>query len=109
MNPERRGAFVRRCRELAVCASLLLTAGCASTTAPAPALQAALPPAYPDFQYPAVPPSLHDARATASFERGWQLLQRNDTQAAEREFSAALRRAWSTRIRRIASAAAEKK
>jgi tetratricopeptide (TPR) repeat protein len=52
----------------------------------------ALAPAYPEFQYPAVPPALRDPAATAALDRGWQYLQRDDLTAARREFALALRR-----------------
>src|SRR5678816_2224308 len=87
------GSLRRRAVLLSVALCVLLVTGCAAKPKPAaPALMPALAPAYPEFQYPDVPASLRDPRATAALDRGWQYLQRNDISAAQREFQTALGR-----------------
>jgi len=66
-----------------------LACGCAGKQK-SQTLMPALPPAYPEFQYPTVPAALRDPRATAALDRGWQYLQRNELPAARREFASAL-------------------
>ena len=62
--------------------------GCAPRMAPPPA-GAAL--RYPDFVFPATPPSLPSSRQGERVHRGWEALQAGDTVGARREFSGALR------------------
>src|SRR5215212_7632228 len=70
-----------------VAALLLVLAACA-TKAP-PSLPAALK--YPDFIYPVVPDALRAGSAADRIDRGWRFLQNGDTDAARREFAAALK------------------
>ena len=84
---ERRRA--RLSASVCVCVAVL-ACGCAGKQRSAQTLMPALAPAYPEFQYPTVPPALRDPRATAALDRGWQHLQRNDLPAARREFASAL-------------------
>jgi len=68
-------------------ALLLLSAACATKTAPPP-----LPPTlkYPEFVYPAAVPPATGPQA-AAVDRGWRYLQNDDLRSAEREFAAALK------------------
>lgn len=92
------GPHIRRARRRVAClatslCAVWLVSGCAAKPKPAaPTLMPALAPAYPEFQYPDVPASLRDPKATAALDRGWQELQRNDIAAAQREFQTALGR-----------------
>ncbi|MBI4263958.1 MAG: S-layer homology domain-containing protein [Acidobacteria bacterium] len=74
-------------RGLAV-ALTVFAAACAARTAPP--LPAAL--AYPDFVFPAVPPTLARNAGAAGVDRGWRYLQNDDLRDADREFAAALQR-----------------
>lgn len=81
----------RRASRLAVVglAVLLLWPACAPRTRPT----TDVPPRFPGFLFPTVPPDL--ARSTASISRhqdGWRLLQSGDFRGAERAFTAALKR-----------------
>ena len=67
----------------------LTVASCA--TAPPPATVPTAPQ-YPDFVYPAPPPTAPKATADR-MARAWRLLQANDLSAAEREFGAILKTA----------------
>ena len=78
-------------RPLAVPALVLLLAACAPRTAPLP--PAAIAPKFPDFVRPVPPAGLGPAAALERHETGWQWLQAGDLRAAERNFSAALKRA----------------
>jgi tetratricopeptide (TPR) repeat protein len=82
---------LRALAHAAVCALLMGMAACA--TNPPPVTPGA--PLYPDFVFPAPPPSPRagavaagDARVLAELERAWRLLQAGDTRLAEREFTA---------------------
>lgn len=69
---------------------LALVSGCAARATP-PALPSA--PKYPEFLFPAVPPTLQSAPAAARIDRGWRFLQSGDLSNADREFAAALKEA----------------
>lgn len=73
----------------ALAVGLVLAAGCAGNPPAAPVVTA---PRFPDFMFPAPPPTLADAPAAALHQRGWQFLQAGDTGGARREFNAALSR-----------------
>lgn len=72
---------------LAVAVTAIVSA-CATRTAP-PVLPAALK--YPDFVYPAVPPSAQTSPAAPHIDLGWRFLQNDDLGNADREFAAALK------------------
>ena len=72
----------------AALALLLFVAAACAPKAP-PALPAALK--YPDFIYPVVPDALRGAAAVERIDRGWRFLQNGNTDAAHREFTAALK------------------
>jgi tetratricopeptide (TPR) repeat protein len=67
---------------------VLSLGGCATRTV-APALPAALP--YPEFVYPALPPTYSNPEAAAQIDSGWRFLQNNDLGGAERQFAVALK------------------
>jgi tetratricopeptide (TPR) repeat protein len=69
--------------------ALLLFAAAACAPKAPPALPAALK--YPDFIYPVVPDALRGAAAVERIDRGWRFLQNGNTDAAHREFTAALK------------------
>lgn len=81
----------------AACVCALLACGCAARVpAGCPGGRGAAcagdaTPAYPDFLAPALSPAQARGRAGAATLRGWSALQANATDAAAREFSAALR------------------
>ncbi|MFB3855043.1 MAG: tetratricopeptide repeat protein [Vicinamibacterales bacterium] len=67
----------------------------ASSCAPKAALPPVVSPAFPGFVFPAVPPGLGPPQAVELHQRAWRSLQAGDFRNAEREFSAALKRARS--------------
>jgi tetratricopeptide (TPR) repeat protein len=78
----------REAAGLAVVLLAVAIVGCAPKVAPPPS-GAAL--RYPDFVFPATPPSLASSRESERMQRGWEALQAGDTTGARREFSGALR------------------
>ena len=95
MNPDHLRAVTtnapaaHRLAGVGACLLVLSAAACAPRMVE---VQPALPPAHPEFTYPAVPDSLRRTAATPHLVRGWQLLQRDERQAAAREFATALQR-----------------
>ncbi len=77
------------CVRLATALAIAVGAACASRTAPPPPTA----PRFPDFVFPAAPPGLGDAVAIELHTAAWRALQAGDLRAAERDFSAAMRRA----------------
>ena len=75
-------------RELAIATVALLVVACAAKTPPA--LPTTLK--FPDFVYPAVPQQLVKSPQASAVDRGWRYLQNGDLGAADREFSAAMKR-----------------
>jgi tetratricopeptide (TPR) repeat protein len=71
-----------------VCLLAAAMAACAARTPPA--LPSVLK--YPEFVFPAAPPTLQTSPAAPAVTRGWAYLQSDDEASAEREFAAALRR-----------------
>jgi Tfp pilus assembly protein PilF len=88
-GPPKRYAKAVTVREIAILALLLLTAACASRTAP-PTLPAVLK--YADFIYPAVPQELQRTPGAERIDLGWRFLQNDDLRSADREFAVALKR-----------------
>lgn len=68
--------------------ALSFASACASKIAPA---TVGLPPRFPDFVSPVVPPAFAGTPAAAHEDRGWALLQAGDLDQAEREFKVALK------------------
>ena len=74
------------------CASAAIAmtfAACAPKMDPAPPAIGA--PRFPDFIYPAAPPSLGTPASLERHDVGWRWLQAGDLRAAERNFTAALK------------------
>lgn len=67
----------------------LAAAGCAPRTAPPPSAA----PRFPDLVFPAVPAGLGDAVVNELHHAAWRALQAGDLRGAERDFTAAVRRA----------------
>jgi tetratricopeptide (TPR) repeat protein len=70
--------------------ALVLTACAGRAAAPPSTIPATA--RYPDFVYPAVPPSLQGAPGVERIDIGWRFLQSGDTRNAARDFEAALKR-----------------
>jgi tetratricopeptide (TPR) repeat protein len=68
---------------------LILAAGCAPKTLPAP--PAVVTPRYPDYIFPAPPAGVGTPAAIERHQAGWGWLQAGDLRSAERNFSAALK------------------
>lgn len=76
------------CVRLATALAIAVGAACAPRTAPPPATT----PRFPDFVFPSAPSGLGDAVALELHNSAWRSLQAGDLRAAERDFSAAMRR-----------------
>ena len=78
--------MMRRALTLVV---LLLSAACATRTAPAP--PAVVTPKFPEFLFPAAPPGLGSPASLERHDVAWRWLQAGDLRAAERNFASALK------------------
>ena len=92
MSIEGRGRDAARWPVLLVLAvgAMLMAVACAGRAATPPSVPTA--DRYPDFMYPALPPSLQQAEGAGQIDTGWRLLQSGDTRSAARDFEAALKR-----------------
>jgi tetratricopeptide (TPR) repeat protein len=89
MTPCRWGSVVRGSRAglLAIALGLVVAPSCAPKTVPAGAA-----PKYPDFLFPAVPPSFNQPDLASRHQRAWSLLQAGDLKGSTKEFAAILKK-----------------
>jgi tetratricopeptide (TPR) repeat protein len=88
---DRAGGAPGRVRLLALV--LLLAAGACAAPKPVGLPSPVVSPRFPDFIYPAPPPTVGPPAQAAAHEIGWQWLQSGDVRTAEKSFAAVLKAA----------------